>query len=235
MNQQDYSYIKTNYDSLVENVQNICLTVGRDPGSAKIISVSKTFPLPVLQSAIDQGILLLGENKVQEAQEKIPYLKGHFECHMIGHLQSNKAKHAVNLFDCIHTIDKVSTAQKAGAEALKAGKVQDILVQINSSGEDQKSGLIPENAIEVVARINDLPGIRLLGLMTMARNTSDEDDIRKSFRLTANLLRQINSELGLSLKELSMGMSADYPIALEEGATMIRVGSRIFGAREYTL
>ena len=226
--------ILENYNIIKDQVIEIAESAGRNPDDITIISVSKTFPGEVLQEAIDSGITILGENKIQEAKVKIPTLTGNFTIHMVGHLQSNKAKEAVKLFDLIHSIDKVNTAQKINTEAEKIGKIQKILIQINTSGEASKNGISPDETINFIRELTDLNNIEVIGLMTMAPYTSDEEIIRRTFRNTQELLEKINSELDLNIKELSMGMSSDYKIAIEEGSTMIRIGTAIFGQRDYT-
>jgi len=222
-----------NYNRLEFEIKKIASAAGQSLDRIKIISVSKTFPVEIVQKAINEGIFLLGENKIQEAQRKIPLLKGDFSVHMIGHLQSNKAKEAVKLFDLIHSIDKVSTASKVNKEAAKIDKIQKILVQVNASGEESKNGLSPGDIFTFFEKISDFKNIKVLGLMNMAPFSSDETIIRGSFRTTKNLLDQVNSQFNLKLTELSMGMSSDYKIAIEEGSTMLRVGTAIFGKRTY--
>jgi pyridoxal phosphate enzyme (YggS family) len=220
-----------NYIQIKDSVNEAASKISRDPDSIKIVSVSKTFSSEVIQEAIDSGIFLFGENKIQEAKLKIPLLKGNFEFHMIGHLQSNKAKDAVKLFSMIHSIDTLSTAEKVNREAAKLDKIQDILIQINSSGEESKSGISPSEAIDLAGNISEMNNLNLKGIMTIGPLADNESDIRKSFILTRQTLASINRELGLSLNELSMGMSDDYLIAIEEGATLLRIGSAIFGRR----
>lgn len=226
-------YYFDNFIKIKNNVNNAALKSSRDPDSIKIIAVSKTFSHEIVQQAIDSGITLFGENKIQEATSKIPLLSGNFEFHMIGHLQSNKAKDAVKLFSLIHSIDSISTAEKVNREAAKNDKIQDILIQINSSGEESKSGVSPEEAIDLAGNIIEMSNLKLRGVMTIGPLTDNESEIRKSFILTREKLDSINRELALSLSELSMGMSDDYTIAVEEGATLLRIGSAIFGGRPY--
>ena len=223
-----------NYHGVKERAAAAAVKSGRDPESVQIIAVSKTFPAPIVQEAIDQGILLLGENKVQEAKTKIPLLTGDGVFHMIGHLQSNKAKEAVQLFDLIHSIDKQSTADKINREAEKIDKIQKILIQVNTSGETAKSGVAPDQLTDLVREVLTLKNIRLEGFMAMAPFTTDDESVRHAFSETRRLLAETNETFGISLKELSMGMSGDFETAIEEGATLIRVGSLIFGERTYT-
>ena len=222
-----------NYIKIKDSVNETALKISRNPDSIKIVSVSKTFTHEAVQEAIDLGIMVFGENKIQEAKSKIPLLKGNFEFHMIGHLQSNKAKDAVQLFSLIHSIDSISTAEKVNKEAEKLGKIQDILIQINSSGEESKSGISSSLAVDLAGAIIEMKNLNLQGIMTIGPLSDNESDIRKSFILTRHTLEAINSELGLSLKELSMGMSDDFLLAIEEGATILRIGSAIFGRRFY--
>jgi len=222
-----------NYIKIKNSVHETAIKASRDPGSIRIVSVSKTFSHETVQQAIDSGITIFGENKIQEANSKIPLLTGNFEFHMIGHLQSNKAKDAVKLFTLIHSIDTLSTAEKVNKEAEKLEKTQDILIQINSSGEESKSGISAAEAVHLAGNILKLNNLNLKGIMTIGPLTDNESDIRKAFKLTKQTLDIINIELGLSLKELSMGMSDDYLTAVEEGATILRIGSAIFGRRFY--
>lgn len=217
----------------MDTVAETAVRHGRTPGEIRIVAVSKTFPAGTVQHAIDDGIFLFGENKVQEAKSKIPVLKGSFDFHLVGHLQSNKAKDAVVLFSLIHSIDKFSTAVKVDQEAAKTGKIQKILVQVNTSEEASKSGIDAENSIELCRQIISLRNLELLGLMTIGPLGGDDRAVRSSFISLRNLLAEVNTFLGLELKELSMGMSSDYIIAVEEGATLLRIGTSIFGGRGY--
>ena len=222
-----------NYKKVRDDIAETAASVGRDPEGIRIIAVSKNFDETVVQAAIDAGITVFGENKVQEAKQKVPKLRGDFTFHMVGHLQSNKARDAVQLFDMMHSIDKIDTAQRVDLEAGRIGKKQKVLIQINASGEESKSGVAPGSAIELASRIRGLEHLELRGLMTMAPFTDDHGLVRRTFSVTKRLLDEINASLGLALEELSMGMSADYRIAVEEGATLVRIGTAIFGQRNY--
>lgn len=224
--------IRDNYNKIEYEINDIIQSTGRTD-TVRIIAVSKNFSAETVQEAIDSGITLFGENRIQEAKTKIPALTGEFTFHMIGHLQSNKAKEAVQLFDIIHSIDKLSTAQKVNSEAEKLNKVQKILIQVNVSGEESKSGVTAAEAPGLIKELKDLKNIQVLGLMTIGPFTDNKDIIRNVFKNTRELLHKINSIPGISLTELSMGMSSDYTIAVEEGATMVRIGSAIFGERQY--
>ncbi len=220
-----------NYSAIRGRIDDRARAAGRKPEDIRIVAVSKTFPPETVQAAIDQGIRLFGENRVQEAKAKIPALSGDFRFHLVGHLQSNKARDAVGMFDMIHSIDKLSTARKVAEEALRAGKTQAVLIQVNTSAEDTKSGIDPDGAFELCREAAALPGIALEGLMTIGPLDGDEHAVRASFALLRKLRDDIGRRLGIELRELSMGMSGDYLIAVDEGATLVRIGSAIFGHR----
>lgn len=220
-----------NYSAIRGRIDDRARAAGRKPEDIRIVAVSKTFPPETVQAAIDQGIRLFGENRVQEAKAKIPALSGDFRFHLVGHLQSNKARDAVGMFDMIHSIDKLSTARKVAEEALRAGKTQAVLIQVNTSDEDTKSGIDPDGAFELCREAAALPGIAFSGLMTIGPLEGDEHAVRASFALLRMLRDDIGGRLGMELRELSMGMSGDYLIAVDEGATLVRIGSAIFGHR----
>ena len=226
--------IKDNYNFIKTKADAAALRSGRKPESVRIVAVSKTFSYEIVQDAIDAGIFLFGENKVQEAKSKIPNLSGNFVFHMIGHLQSNKAKDAVNLFDLIHSIDSQNTAERINAEAKKIDKIQKILIQVNILEETTKSGTKPDDAIRLAEKCLTMENIELLGFMNIGPLSDDMNLIRSSFAKTREILYKANNLLKTSMKELSMGMSGDFEAAIEEGATMVRVGSLIFGGRNYT-
>jgi hypothetical protein len=223
-----------NYKKVRDEIAETAASVGRNTDDIRIIAVSKNFDETVVQHAIDAGITLFGENKVQEANQKVPKLRGEFTFHMVGHLQSNKARDAVKLFDMIHSIDKIDTAERVDLEAGRIGKTQKVLIQVNASGEASKSGVEPGSAAALAGRIQEMGNLELRGFMTIAPFTDDQRLIRETFRVTKQLMDEINSSLGLALGDLSMGMSADYRIAVEEGATLVRIGTAIFGQRNYT-
>lgn len=223
--------IKERYIKIIEEVKSTAERCGRTHSDIRIIAVSKTVAPEIVQLAIDSGIHLFGENRVQEAKAKIPQLTGNFTFHMIGHLQSNKAADAINLFDMIHSIDKISTAQTLNEAARRINKVQKILIQIKTSDEVTKSGISPEDSFSLTENILRLGNLKLHGLMTIGPVTSDRNITRQAFRQTASTLDILNNRFGLDMKEISMGMSGDFNIAVEEGATLLRVGSSIFGTR----
>ena len=223
--------ILDNYNRIRTRVAEITSIKGRDPKSVKIIAVTKTLPASTVQEAVDSGISLFGESRIQEARSKFVDIKGAYTLHMVGHLQSNKSRDAVRLFDLIHSIDRDSTAEAVNAEAERAGKKQKILLQVKTSDEETKSGIEPGGLESLAERVLGMKNLELLGLMTIAPFTEDAELVRKSFRDARELLGRINSVFGLSLAELSMGMSGDFEIAVEEGSTMLRIGTALFGSR----
>lgn len=223
--------LRDRYKKIRDDVYNAAERCGRNPGEISILAVSKTVPHPVIQEAIDSGITLFGENRIQEAKAKIPLLNGSFSVHMIGHLQSNKSADAVKLFDLVHSIDKISTAAALNSEAEKSGKIQKVLIQVKTYEEDTKSGISPEESLKLAENIILLKNLELQGVMTIGPLTDDKVITRRAFRETAAVLANLNLKLGLDMRQVSMGMSGDYVIAVEEGSTILRIGSSIFGAR----
>ncbi|GAB4043694.1 YggS family pyridoxal phosphate-dependent enzyme [Spirosoma litoris] len=204
-------------------------------GKAKLIAVTKTKPVPLLQEAYNAGCKRFGENKVQEMVDKQPQLPTDVEWHLIGHLQTNKVKYIAPFVTLIHSVDSLKLVQEINKQAAKQGRVIDCLLQIYIANEETKFGLSPDEAETLLnaPELNDLANIRLIGLMGLATNTDDEGQIRQEFRGLKQLfdkLAQIQHPR-VQFSELSMGMSGDYRIALEEGSTMVRVGSAIFGSR----
>lgn len=198
-----------------------------------LVAVTKTHPPELVRTAIEAGIGDVGENRVQELEEKVAEVgREAVRWHLIGHLQRNKAGKAVALADMVHSLDSVRLAEALSKEAEKAGATVRALVQVNTSGEESKYGLSPEEAPEAVSRMAALPGLRLEGMMTMAPFTDDDGVVRRTFaaarRLCDDVARQVP---GFTGRHLSMGMSNDYEIAVEEGSTLVRVGSTLFGER----
>ncbi|MCG3150408.1 MAG: Pyridoxal phosphate homeostasis protein [Verrucomicrobiae bacterium] len=195
----------------------------RIPDHVLLVGVTKTVPPEIVDQALAAGLTTFGENKIQEAKAKIPAVSSRARWHFIGHLQSNKARDAVALFDLIHSVDSVKLAGELNKHAAAAGKTQRILLEVNIAGEASKFGLKPEDVPAALDAINQLPRLQVEGLMTVAPLTGDA---RPHFRR----LRELRDQLGL--RELSMGMSHDFPVAIEEGATIVRIGSAIFGERK---
>lgn len=198
---------------------------GRDPAAVQLIAVTKTVSPEQLAEAVAAGLSVFGESKVQEARAKIPLVTGRARWHMIGHLQTNKARDAVALFEVIHSVDSLKLAVELDKWAERAGKTQPMLLEVNVSGEASKFGLKLEDVEAAVEQMNKLPRLEVRGLMTMAPFFEEAGKARPFFRQ----LRELRDRLGLM--ELSMGMTHDFEVAIEEGATMVRVGTAIFGER----
>jgi pyridoxal phosphate enzyme (YggS family) len=227
------SQIARNLEEVRRRLEAAARRGGRDPEAVRLVAVSKTVPLGPLQEAVAANQRLFGENYLQEAKAKIPALGPGVSWHFVGHLQTNKARGVVELFDLIHSMDRRSLAQALEAAAARINKVQDILIEVNLGGEESKSGAPPEAVPELLQDIARLPHLRLLGLMTMPPYFADADRVRPFFRALRELRDRLRP-LGVTdspLEELSMGMSGDFEVAVEEGATLVRVGTAIFGPR----
>lgn len=216
--------IRENIAALEARIAAACARAGRARGDVTLVAVSKTFPASDVESAIEAGMTDVGENKVQEARDKKPSVSPAARWHLIGHLQSNKAKDAVRLFDVIQTIDSLALAERVARFAEAAGKTQDVLLQVNVGDEEQKSGADEAEVAEIVRGMKAMAPLRLRGLMTIPP-LGEAEAMRPYFRR----LRALRDEHGL--EQLSMGMTDDFEVAIEEGATIIRVGRAIFGKR----
>lgn len=207
----------------------------RDPGEIKLVAVSKTIESARIQEAVEAGVTILGENYVQEAREKIEKIGHGVQWHMIGHLQKNKAKHTVALFDYIHSLDGISLAQEIDRRAAQKGIRVRALVEVNLSGETSKFGIASEAVMDLVRHVALLKHISIEGLMTMPPYFDEPEKARPYFIRLRELRDRIREEgiEGVRMDELSMGMSGDFEVAIEEGATMVRVGTAIFGERRY--
>ncbi|MFL5538361.1 MAG: YggS family pyridoxal phosphate-dependent enzyme [Longimicrobiaceae bacterium] len=215
-----------------ERIERARERAGRS-GPVTLVAVTKTHPAEVVRAAIQAGVADVGETRVQELEEKVSEVgRGAARWHLIGHLQRNKVAKALPLFDLLHSLDSLRLAQALSDAAVKAGVTVRALVEVNSAGEETKGGIPAAEAVEVVGRMAELPGVELRGMMTMAPFTGDEAVIRRAFRTTRELCEEAARQVpGFSGHELSMGMSNDFEIAVEEGATLVRVGSSIFGER----
>jgi hypothetical protein len=225
--------ITENLQILRNRIDQICVKVNRDPKNVKLIAVSKSFGVDEIKQAIQASQTEFGENKAQELVSKFDVLGNQVVWHFIGHLQKNKVKYAVRTADYIHSVDSLSLAEEIQKHAEKLGKTQKILIEVKTSEEETKSGVTEKEEIKkIVKYCLQVSNLNLIGLMTIAPFTEDKNLIRKSFSYLRKLKEELNSE-GYNLKELSMGMTSDYEIAIEEGATMLRIGSAIFGERTY--
>jgi hypothetical protein len=221
-------------EKVLERIQQSAHRCGRSVDSVHLIAVSKTMPVDVVQAAIAAGVTDLGENYIQEAREKVNALAASpVNWHFIGHLQSNKAKYAVRLFDLIHSVDSLKLARELNKYAQKIDKAQSILVQVNVAKEESKSGVYVEGTIELLKNISQLENIAVKGLMTMPPYFNAPEKVRPFFVALRRLRDQIEAEdiPNISMDELSMGMTGDFEAAIEEGATMVRIGTAIFGER----
>jgi pyridoxal phosphate enzyme (YggS family) len=204
---------------------------GRAAGSVTLVAVSKTMPVEAVRAAVAAGATILGENRVQEARDKIEALAGAAEWHLIGHLQTNKAKLAVGLFDRIHSLDSIRLAHELERHAGEAGRRVRCLVQVNVGGEEQKNGASESEVRPLLEAASRLPHLLVEGLMAIPPFLSDPEAVRPFFRRLRVLREQLASD-GFFLPDLSMGMTQDFEVAIEEGATLVRVGTAIFGPRD---
>lgn len=216
-----------------ERIEAACRRAGRSAGSVTLVAVTKGVSAGAIFEAIEAGVVHIGENRVQEAAAKLPALPQGVVRHLIGHLQTNKSRQAVQLFDWIHSLDSLRLAEALDHRAVQAGRRVRCLVQVNASREPTKHGLDPDALLPFLARVGEFPGIEVRGLMTIAPHTDDEAAVRRAFALARTLFEAAAREgfPGVVMEHLSMGMSGDFEIAIEEGATMVRVGSAIFGPR----
>lgn len=225
--------IADNLKTVTDRIVSAAKSSGRDLSSVKLVVVTKTVGVDRIREAVDAGASILGENRVQEAKEKIEKLGPMASWHLIGHLQTNKAKYAVKLFYLIHSVDSFELAKEIDKQAAKIGKVQDVLIEVSISGEASKAGVAPENAAALIKDAVKLKNISIKGLMTIPPFSDSPEDSRPYFKKLRELSESVARENipGVSMKELSMGMSGDFEVAIEEGSTMVRVGTAIFGKR----
>lgn len=226
--------IAENLRRLRDQITVKCLSIGRNPEQIKLIAVSKFFGIDAILEANKFGITNFGENKAQELRDKFDILADKVTWHFIGTLQRNKVKYVVNAATYIHSVDSISLADEINKHAGKLGKKQKVLLEVKTSYENSKAGLeIESDILNLAQHCTNLENMELVGLMTIAPFTENVDEIRRSFRELSNLKSKLNS-MGFKVNELSMGMTGDFLIALEEGATMLRIGSAIFGERNYS-
>lgn len=227
--------LKENLAQVEKNIEAACKKAGRDRSEVTLVAVSKTKPISMLQEIYDEGIRDFGENKVQEIEAKYPELPKDIRWHMIGHLQRNKVKHVIDKACLIHSVDSYRLAEEINIQAKKKNLVIPILVEVNIADEESKFGISKEDAMELVKQISELENLRIQGLMTIAPFVEDPEENRTYFRGIKQLSVDIASKNidNVSMNVLSMGMTGDYMVAIEEGATIVRVGTGIFGARNY--
>jgi len=230
----DLGHIPDNIRRIRNEIADAAHQAGRSPDDVSLMAVTKTRTAAEIDAAIAAGLTLLGENRVQEAAEKMPDVTQPAEWHMIGHLQSNKVKQALELFTTIQSVDSLRLAQRISRLASEQSQTVDVLVEVNTSGEESKFGAPPESAVELVGAIRELPSLRLTGMMTIGLFSDDERCVRACFEM----LRRLRDDAAslypdIRLSALSMGMTSDYRWAIAEGSTLVRIGTAIFGPRVY--
>lgn len=224
--------LASNLEAIRQRIKAACDRSDREPNSVGLLAVTKTQSPETVQAAAELGLLLYGENKVQEAKAKIPLCPGRLRWHFIGHLQSNKCRDAVQLFQMIQSVDSLSLAQEINKRADEAAKTMPVLLEVNLAGEASKFGYPPKALLADLSRINALPRIEIHGLMTVPPWSPVAEHSRPHFRRLRELKAESEQALGAPLPHLSMGMSGDFEVAIEEGATMVRIGTALFGPRK---
>ncbi|MBO8434092.1 MAG: YggS family pyridoxal phosphate-dependent enzyme [Tyzzerella sp.] len=229
------SFIKENIDEVRKRIENSAKKVGRNPDDILLLAVSKTIDVPKIKEAVACGLNSLGENRVQEIMEKYEPMGDGINWHLIGHLQTNKVKYIIDKVCLIHSVESIKLATEIDKKAEKSGVIMDILVEVNMAGEESKFGIAPSECESFIRELSKFKNIRVKGLMTVAPFTENPEDNRIYFRKLKEMLVDINSKNidNINMCELSMGMTGDYEVAIEEGATIVRVGTGIFGERFY--
>ena len=223
--------LASNLDSIQKRIAAACERAGRAPDSVTLLAVTKSQPPETVQAAVRLGQVVFGENKVQEARAKIPLCPGRLRWHFIGHLQSNKCREAVELFEMIQSVDSLSLAQEIARRAAQAAKIMPILLEVNVAGEASKFGYRPDQLLVELKELNALPRLEIRGLMTVPPWSAESKKSRPHFRRMREVKAQCEQILGAPLLHLSMGMSDDFETAIEEGSTIVRIGTALFGPR----
>ena len=223
--------IAENLDSIRQRIAAACARAGRDVNRVTLLAVSKSHPPETIRAAVDGGQIYFGENKIQEAKAKIPLCPGKARWQFIGHLQSNKVRDAVELFEMIQGVDSLAIAQEISKRAVQFGKTMPILIEVNVAGEASKFGYAPEKLLAELNELNALPKIEIHGLMAIPPFTLEPEKARPYFQKLRELKVECEKILGAPLPHLSMGMSGDFEVAVEEGSTMVRIGTALFGER----
>ena len=223
--------VKDNLETINKKIKEAALKVNRDPQEIKLVAVTKTATLEQIKEAIKEGVKIIGENKVQEAKGKCQVLTTEVKWHLIGHLQTNKVKYAVEIFDLIHSVDSIKLAKEIDKRSVQFKKTIDVLIEVNISGEETKYGYNPEKVEAFLKEISEFSGIRVRGLMTIAPISKNKEEVRPYFRRLRELSERIRDKniKNIKMDYLSMGMTDDFEIAIEEGANMVRIGRGIFG------
>jgi pyridoxal phosphate enzyme (YggS family) len=223
--------IAGNLNVIRQRIRAACDRCDREPNSITLLAVTKSQPPELVQAAADLGLVSFGENKVQEAKAKIPLCPGRLRWHFIGHLQSNKCRDAVELFEMIQSVDSLPLAQEISKRATQAARTLPVLLEVNVAGEASKFGYPPERLLADLKEIGALPRIEIHGLMAVPPWSAEPEKSRPHFRRLRELKLECERTLGIPLPHLSMGMSGDFEVAIEEGATMVRLGTALFGPR----
>ncbi len=233
---EDYGYISENIENIRKNIDAACKRSGRDPKDVLLLAVSKTVDVDRIKVAVDCGLNSLGENRVQEIMEKYEPMGENVKLHLIGHLQTNKVKYIIDKVELIHSVESIKLAEEINKQAKKHNLVMDVLVEVNMADEESKFGVKPEETESFIRELALMDNIRVRGLMTVAPNVENGEENRVYFRNMKQLLVDINAKNinNINMDILSMGMTGDYETAVEEGATIVRVGTGIFGKRDYT-
>lgn len=228
------SYIEENLIKVRKEINDTCEKIGRNPEEVNLIAVTKTIDTVRINDAIDNGITHIGENKVQEIMDKYEDI-AKVNWHMIGHLQTNKVKYIIDKVELIHSLDRLSLAKEINKRAKQHNLVSKVLIQVNVAKEDSKFGLEAENIYDFLDNISGMENIKVEGLMTIAPFEEDPEDVRKYFKELKGIFDELKEKNlnGIEMKYLSMGMTNDFKVAIEEGANMVRVGTGIFGKRNY--
>jgi PLP dependent protein len=223
--------LAANLNSLQQRIALACTRAQRDPASVTLLPVTKSHPPEIVNEAVQIGLTVFGENKVQEAKAKIPLCSNRLRWHMIGHLQSNKCRDAVELFAMIQSVDSLHLAEEINRRADRAAKTMPVLIEVNVAGEASKFGYRPEQLLAELPQLNALKRLEIQGLMTVPPWAPEPETVRPLFRQMRELKTQCEQKLGIPLPHLSMGMSGDFEVAIEEGATLVRIGTALFGPR----
>ena len=227
--------LQTRLENVLNRIKNTANARSRDPETIRLVAVSKTIPADMVKEAIEAGVKILGENYIQEARKKFDALSSYpVSWHFIGHLQTNKAKYAVRLFDLIHSVDSLKLAHELNKQAKKINKIQEILIQVNISMESTKAGVYEQDALSLIKDISHLENLSVKGLMTMPPFFNEPEKVRPYFSALRKLRDQIKKESipNIAMDELSMGMTGDFEAAIDEGASLVRIGTAIFGERK---
>jgi len=227
-----YEYIKENINEVRDRIGEAAIKCGRRPEEIALVAVSKTFPAEIVKAAVEYGMTELGESRLQEAEPKIEKLGDIATWHMIGHLQTNKAKRAVELFPIIQSLDSMRLAEELDKRAANIDKKIDCLIEINSSGEESKYGFHPDKTMTALSRFKEYKHLNLRGVMTIGPLVDETKKIRRAFQLTRSLFEKGREIVGDKFNILSMGMSSDFELAIAEGSNMVRIGTAIFGLRK---